>query len=195
MSLQVIPLSSLPNQEFSVQLDLNGNPLVLNVVISYNEMASYWTLTVSDTFNNLLLDSIPLVVGSWPAANIMHQYDYLKIGAWYIINVSNLVAAQTFSIGYGEGGYGGGPYGGSVGGGGSDWPNNTNLGTDFQLWIEDNLLYMHICTSEPGVSQDFTRDISGNFPRLKFNNAKSLYNSILWESMVLNYYPKSRTDG
>lgn len=139
MALQVIPLSSLPNQEFSVQLNLNGNPLVLNVVISYNEMASYWTIKISDNLNNLLLDSVPFVVGSWPAANILHQYDYLNIGSWYIINVSNLNAAQMLPYGYGEGGYGGDPYGGESGSSGVDWPSNMNLGTDFQLWIEDNL--------------------------------------------------------
>jgi len=137
MSLQVIPIRPSPNQLFSVQLDLNGRPLTLNVAFRYNEMASYWVLSISDASNNLLLDSIPCLTGTWPAANLLVQQKYLNIGAWYVVNVSNLVAAQPSVLGYGGGGFGGSSYGGDSGMSGIDWPNNLNLGLDFQLWVDD----------------------------------------------------------
>jgi hypothetical protein len=59
----------------------------------------------------------------------------MNIGSWYVINAANLT--PTGGIGYGQGGYGQGPYGGGFGEGGEDYPDVTNLGTDFQLWVDD----------------------------------------------------------
>jgi len=137
MSLQVIPLSTSPNQSFTVQLTVDGSALQLNVTLSYNQMAGYWILSISDINNNLLIDSVPALTGSYPAANILEQQAYLRIGSWYIVNVSNITPQSGSEIGYGEGFYGAGPYGGEAGLGGTDYPNDTNLGTDFQLWIDD----------------------------------------------------------
>ena len=137
MSLQVIPISSLPNQSFNVQLSVDNKPLTLGVRISFNEMASYWILRISDVFDNVLIDSIPMLVGTWPAANLLQQQKYLNIGSRYVVNVSSLIAAQPSSVGYGGGSYGGEGFGGDNGMSGFDWPDNLNLGRDFQLWIDD----------------------------------------------------------
>ncbi len=140
MSLQVIPLTSTPNQEFSVQLDVDGHPLTLGVTFTYDEMASYWIMSISNASNQLLVSSVPVLVGSYPAANLLEQHKYLGIGSWYIINISNLVNTQPSTVGYGSGDYGGGDYGGyggDMGASGTDWPNQNNLGKDFQLWVDD----------------------------------------------------------
>jgi hypothetical protein len=137
MPLQVIPLTNSPNQSFTVQLQVDGNPLSLNLTIGFNEMAGYWILSISDINNNLLIDSVPMITGSYPAANLLAQQRYLAIGSWYVINVSNLIAEAGSGVGYGQGGYGAGVYGGQLGLGGIDYPNSTNLGTDFQLWVGD----------------------------------------------------------
>lgn len=137
MSLQVIPLTTAPNQSFTVQLNVDGAPLSLNVTLKYNEMAQYWILSISDVNNNLLVDSVPVLTGSYPAGNILQQQKYLNIGSWYIVNVSNLTLDIGTETGYGEGFYGFGPYGGLLVEGGIDYPDNTNLGTDFQLWVND----------------------------------------------------------
>lgn len=137
MSLQVIPITNSPNQTFTAQLDIDGAPLTLNISINFNEMAGYWILSISDVNDNLLVDSIPMITGSYPAGNLLEQQKYLNIGSWYVVNVSNLTVEVGSEVGYGEGGYGFGLYGGEIGQGGIDYPNSTNLGTDFQLWVDD----------------------------------------------------------
>lgn len=135
MSLQQVPVTIAPNQNFVASLSVDGNTIYLNLVIRFNEMADYWVMDISDANNNLLVASIPLLTGQFPAANLLEQHQYLKIGSAYIVNVSNKTPiAQAASGGYGQGGYGEGPYGGSSGYAGVDYPDNTNLGTDFQIW-------------------------------------------------------------
>ena len=141
MSVQVIPLTSAPNQSYNIQLQIDGKALVLNITVKYNEMAGYWILGIFDSSGNLLVDSVPMITGSFPAANILAQQRYLGIGAWYVVNVSNLKAETGTSEGYGDGGFGDGGYGGELDQGGIDYPNNTNLGTDFQLWVDDTPPY------------------------------------------------------
>lgn len=141
MPVQVIPLSNSPNQSFTVQLTVDGKPLTLNITLTYNTMAQYWVLGILNTSNNQLLASVPVITGSYPGANLLEQQKYLNIGSWYIVNVSNLSAETGTSVGYGQGPYGGPPgYGGQLGLAGLDYPNDTNLGTDFQLWVDDTPL-------------------------------------------------------
>lgn len=107
---QTIPLSTLPNQTLSVTLSIDSTlvPVILNVV--FNEMANYWVLTIFDNSSNLLVDSVPMVTGTWPAANLLGQQGYLGIGSWFVLNVSGTP---------------------------NDYPDSTNLGTDFQLIVGD----------------------------------------------------------
>jgi hypothetical protein len=148
MSLQVVPLSTAPNQSFAAALNVDGAALTLNLDIHFNEMAGYWVMSISDANNNLLIDSVPMLTGSWPAGNLLAQQQYLKIGSAYIVNVSNINSVSPSSTaaggdigfgqgGFGQGGYGGAGYGGSTGLGGLDYPDDTNLGTDFELWWDD----------------------------------------------------------
>lgn len=90
MADQVIPLTNQPNQTFGVQLTVNGNPLTLNLTISYSEMAGYWQMSVADTNGNLLIASVPLITGWYPAANLLAQYQYLKIGSAYLLNTGSV---------------------------------------------------------------------------------------------------------
>lgn len=138
MSLQQIPITNNPNQSFTVLLQVDGAPLTLNLTISFDEMAGYWILSISDVNNNLLIDSVPMICGNYPAANLLQQQKYLGIGSWYIINVANSTPTGASGVGYGEGFYGEGPYGGQSGQGGEDYPDANNLGTDFQLWVNDS---------------------------------------------------------
>ena len=89
MSSQIVPLTSSPNQTFSVQLTVNGAPLTLNLSLSYAEMAGYWQLAVGDVNGNLLIASVPLVTGWYPSANMLAQYQYLNIGSAYLLNTGN----------------------------------------------------------------------------------------------------------
>lgn len=133
----MIPLTNSPNQTLTAELNVDGAPLSLNLNIDYDEMAAYWVMSISDVSGNLLIASIPLVTGGYPAANLLQQQRYLGIGSCFIVNVSNLMLESGSEVGYGEGQYGAGPYGGGLGFAGVDYPDKTNLGTDFQLWWDD----------------------------------------------------------
>src|ERR1039457_6822506 len=86
----IVPLDNSPNQNFQVTVNVNGK------------------MTISDTLGNIVLDSIPLITGVWPAANLLRQFQYLGIGSVYILNASGPIP-------------------------GLDYPNNTDLGSDFVL--------------------------------------------------------------
>lgn len=110
MQYQVIPLTSNPNQSLSVSLTVDGKPLQLILEVRYVEVAGYWILTIRDSSGNLIIDSVPMVCGTYPAANLLEQQRYLAIGSWYIVNVGNSSL---------------------------DFPDATCLGSDFQLWVGD----------------------------------------------------------
>lgn len=110
MADQVIPLTTQPLQTFEIALSVGANTLRLNLTIKYNEMAGYWIMTIADQFSNTLLDSIPMLTGTWPRANILSQYQYLGIGSCYLVNLGNNP---------------------------NDYPDNTNLGRDFVLIWSD----------------------------------------------------------
>ena len=102
-----MPLASAPNQAFTAQLAVNGQPLTVNVALSFSEMAGYWQMSVSDSNGNLLLASVPLITGWWPGANLFAQYQYLNIGSAYLLNTGNAT---------------------------TDYPGSNNLGQFSLLW-------------------------------------------------------------
>lgn len=86
---QLIPLTQAPNQTFTVQLSVGGNPLTLNLELGYSAMAGWWGLKISDVQNNVLVASVPLITGYYPGGNILAQYGYLDIGSAFILNTGN----------------------------------------------------------------------------------------------------------
>jgi hypothetical protein len=89
MSFQTVPLQAAPNQTFSVQLAVNGGQLTLNLALGFSNMAGCWQMAISDVNNNLLVASVPLITGLYPAANLLAQYQYLSIGSAYLLNTGN----------------------------------------------------------------------------------------------------------
>lgn len=83
---QIVPLSLAVVQQQTVQLTVNGQPLTLTLSITWSAMAGYWQMSVTDVNGNLLLSSVPLITGSYPAANLLAQYQYLQIGSAYLLN-------------------------------------------------------------------------------------------------------------
>lgn len=111
MPAQIVPLTTAPNQTMRVTLAINGTTLTLNLAINYNEVGQFWILSVFDTNLNPLVQSLPLVSGQWPAANLFSAFEYLQIGEIYVINQN---------------------------GGAGDWPDKTNLGSQWLLLWTDN---------------------------------------------------------
>lgn len=110
MSAQIIPLTTAPNQSFQVKLSIDGKTLTLQLTLSFNPMANYWVMNIADQAGNPLVSSVPLLTGVWPGANILSSYAYLLIGSAFMLNVSGVA---------------------------QDHPDQTNLGSDFQLLWDD----------------------------------------------------------
>jgi len=107
MSYQEIPLTSDPNQGFDITLTIDGENKTLSFFVSFNEVAQYWTMMISNTeTGEVLVSSIPLIIGLAPDANLLSQFAFLRIGSAYLLNVSN-VSTKT--------------------------PDSKNMGSDFVL--------------------------------------------------------------
>lgn len=89
MSYKIIPLTNNPNQKLSITLPVNGKNITLNLTVRYNTMANYWVMTIADKTGTILADSIPIIAGEYPAADILGQYQYLGIGSAVVVNASN----------------------------------------------------------------------------------------------------------
>jgi hypothetical protein len=107
--MQLIPLDNSPNQTFTISLSVDGSTLTLKLGINFSSMAGYWLMTVWDASGKCLLSSVPLLTGVWPASNILAQFGYLRIGSAYLISNGSL----------------------------ADYPDSTNLGSEFELWWGD----------------------------------------------------------
>lgn len=102
-----VPLTTSPNQTFSVTIPVNGANKSLILNIRYNNIASYWTMSVIDKITGkILIDSLPLITGDYPSGDLLGQYEYLGLGSASIIKAGNVS---------------------------NDYPDDTNLGTDFVL--------------------------------------------------------------
>lgn len=104
---KIIPLTTSPNQSMTITIPINNKNVTLSLGIRYNIMGNYWYLSVKNTAGTILIDSLPIVSGEYPAANILEQYEYLNIGKAYVLNISNIKIMDS--------------------------PDDTNLGTDFIL--------------------------------------------------------------
>jgi hypothetical protein len=111
ISLQ-IPLTSEPNQNFRCTVPIDGETKTLLFDVRYNIEAGYWAMTITDDLTNkILLDSIPLLAGVYPAANLLEQYAYLNIGSAYVVKVNPDITEEN--------------------------PTSDNLGSGFKLFWSD----------------------------------------------------------
>lgn len=108
MGNQLVPLSNAPNQSLVVPLNIDGGVTDLYFRLVFNEVAQYWVITILDASGNILLDSIPLITGNAPAANVLGQFKYMNLGSAQIINASGKLLTN-------------------------DYPTKVDLGTDFVL--------------------------------------------------------------
>ncbi len=93
MSIQILPVTNDPNQNFQSTLSIDGKNVTLEFDLRYNEIAGYWVITITDPNTDVvILDSIPLLAGIDADANILGQYAYLGIGAFYLANVGGIQA-------------------------------------------------------------------------------------------------------
>lgn len=106
--MYIIPLSTTPNQTFNCTVPIDGKNRPLSFKLRYNSIAKYWNLTVIDARTKAtLIDALPIVVGEYPAANLLEQYDYLNLGSAVVVKEGDLNRAEN--------------------------PDDTNLGSEYYL--------------------------------------------------------------
>lgn len=106
--MYIIPLSTAPNQTFNCTVPIDGKNRPLSFKLRYNSVAKYWNLTVIDARTKAtLIDALPIMVGEYPAANLLEQYDYLDLGSAVVVKEGNQNRAEN--------------------------PDDTNLGTEYYL--------------------------------------------------------------
>ena len=112
---QIIGVSSSPNQVLAADLNINGSSISVLLSVGYNRISNFWAMDIATPFGIPIVSSVPLLTGSWPAANILMPFQYLNIGSAFILNVS---------------------------GGRTDRPLSTNFGTSFFLLLGNNSDYV-----------------------------------------------------
>ncbi len=85
MAQVVLPITAGTNQTFTSTLPVNGGNVTLTFTLTWNTPGDYWALTVVDASGTKLLDGMPVITGQYPAANLLRQYQYLGIGAAYLL--------------------------------------------------------------------------------------------------------------
>ncbi len=114
MAYQKIPLTSDPNQEFQVVLQIDGVNRTLKFNLSWNYTGKYWVLRITDpATGEILIDSVPLVTGevNTESLNLLRKHGYLGIGSSYLIPVVSQPA--------------------------TDFPTDETLGSEFELVWSD----------------------------------------------------------
>jgi hypothetical protein len=89
----IIPLTSEPDQRLRVTIPIDGKNVTLRLRCRYNSIASCWMMTISDDTGNVLLDSLPLLPGDYPAGDLLRPHRYLGLGSACLVNAG---AQPTF---------------------------------------------------------------------------------------------------
>lgn len=105
MGYKIIPLTTDPDQTFTVTIPVDGKNITVDLRVRYNTQSNYWWLSVSQS-GSVLLDSIPLLTSDYPAGDILQPYRYLNLGSAALIKTSDIQQQN---------------------------PDSANLGTDFVL--------------------------------------------------------------
>ena len=107
-----IPLSPYPNQTFSASIPVNDENKDLKFELSYNSVAGYWMMTVSDVqTEEVIFSQLPLLCSFGDFCNMLRQLDYKLIGSAFVFPVNFTKASM---------------------------PNDKNLGSDYTLLWSDN---------------------------------------------------------
>lgn len=81
--LSIVPIQAIPNYKFTSKIPVDGQNLILQFELQYNELQGYWLVNISNYNGKSLISCLPLL----PAENILEQHRYLNIGSAYIVPV------------------------------------------------------------------------------------------------------------
>ena len=93
----ILPIVPSMNQNFTCTLPVDSKNITLDFSLTYNTPGGYWFMSITDhETGKLLVDSLPLLPGEYPAANLLSQYSYLEIGSAVLVSVTGDGTMPTF---------------------------------------------------------------------------------------------------
>ena len=96
MSWQYIPLRPIPDQEFSVTVNVNDENIPIILHLRFNTEGEFWHMDIMDgRTGEMLISNMPLVTGTYPAADRMAQFSHLGIGSVLVLKNTEETAADT----------------------------------------------------------------------------------------------------
>ena len=82
----ILPIDAKPNQHFRCVIPVDGRNLALLISLAFNTEAGHWVLSLADDVSGaVLIDSLPLISGVFPSANLLDQYNFLRIGSLVLV--------------------------------------------------------------------------------------------------------------
>ena len=109
--LYKIPVTTLPNNTFNINVPVGDENLYFKLRFTYNSIAKYWMLSIFDADTlDCIISNLNMIETYGEYADLVKLFSYKHIGALYVVNV------------------------GSVN---SSMPDDTNFGTDFELVWSD----------------------------------------------------------
>ncbi len=96
---QYIPLQPIPDQEFSVNVTVDGKNIPLLLHLRFNTEGEFWHMDISDgRTGNMLISNMPLVTGEYPAGDRLAQFQHLGIGSCLVLKNTNETDADIPGI-------------------------------------------------------------------------------------------------
>jgi len=89
MSLVTIPLTNDPNQSLAVTLPGDTQNIPVRLSVSWNRIAGYWTLSISDSNDTPIVVGIPMLSSDGLYGDLLAQSKYLGLGTFFINPLSN----------------------------------------------------------------------------------------------------------
>ncbi|NRS20585.1 hypothetical protein HP398_29640 [Brevibacillus sp. HB1.4B] len=97
MPTTILPIIPGMNQTFTCTLPVDNRNITLDFSLTYNALGGYWFMSITDHLTGtLLIDSLPILLGKYPAANLLEQFSYLGIGSATLISTSGNDDMPTF---------------------------------------------------------------------------------------------------
>lgn len=92
---QYIPLQPIPDQEFSVNVTVDGKNIPLLLHLRFNTEGEFWHMDIMDGRSGaMLISNQPLVTGAYPAADRLAQFRYMGLGSVLILKNTKETAAD-----------------------------------------------------------------------------------------------------
>lgn len=91
MQLSKVDIKPIPNQTFKVIVTFDDKKQTFFLTFNYREVCEYWTMTIKDVYQNVLLSNIPCVTGGGllEAGNLLQQFGYMALGSMLMHKTQN----------------------------------------------------------------------------------------------------------